>query len=105
MERLLIAIAIVAVVGVVALVAQRRRRPDAPTQRAYRVPEQLDRTDFSGLDVLAQVGSLSVQGASLVAVGPLPSLTGRGSLRVSSSPGLMSGSPSSQSSPPQATSP
>ena len=48
MERLLIAIAIVAVVGVVALVAQRRRRPDAPTQRAYRVPEQLDRTDFSG---------------------------------------------------------
>ncbi len=46
MERLLIAAAIVAVVGVVALVARARRRPDAPTQRRYSVPEQLDRADF-----------------------------------------------------------
>ncbi len=46
MERVLIAVAIVAVVGIVALVAQRRRVPDAPTQRRYRVPEQLDRSDF-----------------------------------------------------------
>ncbi|MEM8621633.1 MAG: hypothetical protein AAGF73_18140 [Actinomycetota bacterium] len=47
MERLLIAVVIIAVVAVVALIAQRRRRPDAPTQRAYRVPEQLDRADFA----------------------------------------------------------
>ncbi|NND74653.1 MAG: thioredoxin family protein [Ilumatobacter sp.] len=46
MERLLIAAAIVVVVGVVALVARTRRRPDAPTQRRYSVPEQLDRADF-----------------------------------------------------------
>ncbi len=47
MERLLIAAVIVVIVVVVAAVAQRRRTPDAPTQRTYRVPEQLDRSDFA----------------------------------------------------------
>lgn len=28
------------------MVVQRRRTPDAPTQRRYNVPEQLDRSDF-----------------------------------------------------------
>lgn len=46
MERLLVALLIVAVVGIVALVVRRRRVPDAPTQRRYRVPEQLDRSRF-----------------------------------------------------------
>lgn len=44
--RLLIALAIVAVAAIVAVVVQRRRTPDAPTQRRYNVPEQLDRADF-----------------------------------------------------------
>lgn len=48
MERVLIAAAIVVVVAVIAAVVQRRRRPDVPTQRRYRVPEQLDRGDFDG---------------------------------------------------------
>jgi hypothetical protein len=47
-ERLVIAIVIVAAVAVVALVARRRRVPDAPTQRRYTVPDQLDRSDFAG---------------------------------------------------------
>ncbi len=38
---------IVAVAAGVAYVVQRRRTPDAPTQRRYNVPEQLDRADFS----------------------------------------------------------
>lgn len=46
MARLLIALVIVAVAVGVAFVAQRRRAPDAPTQRRYNVPEQLDRADF-----------------------------------------------------------
>ena len=46
MTRLLIALAIVAVAAGVAYVAQKRRAPDAPTQRRYNVPEQLDRADF-----------------------------------------------------------
>jgi thioredoxin-related protein len=45
-SRVLIALAIVAVAAVVAYVVQRRRVPDAPTQRRYNVPEQLDRADF-----------------------------------------------------------
>jgi thiol-disulfide isomerase/thioredoxin len=44
--RLLIALAIVAVAAGVAFIVQRRRVPDAPTQRRYNVPEQLDRADF-----------------------------------------------------------
>ena len=47
MERLLIALLIVIVVGVVAAVVRRRRPVDAPTQRSYEVPRQLDRTDFA----------------------------------------------------------
>jgi hypothetical protein len=47
MERLVIAIVIVAVVAVVALVARRRRTVDAPTQRRYTTPDQLDRSDFA----------------------------------------------------------
>lgn len=46
MSRVLIALAIVAVAAAVAYVVQRRRVPDAPTQRRYNVPEQLDRSDF-----------------------------------------------------------
>ena len=46
MTRLLIALVIVAVAAGVAYVAQKRRAPDAPTQRRYNVPEQLDRADF-----------------------------------------------------------
>jgi len=46
MERLVVALLIVAIVGVVAFVVRRRRVPDAPTQRRYAVPEQLDRSRF-----------------------------------------------------------
>lgn len=46
MERLVIAAAIVIVVGVVALVSRNRRVADAPTQREFNVPQQLDRSDF-----------------------------------------------------------
>lgn len=45
-ERLAIALVIVAIVGAIALVARRRRTPDAPTQRRYATPDQLDRSDF-----------------------------------------------------------
>jgi len=48
--RLLIALVIVAVAAGVAYVVQRRRTPDAPTQRRYNVPEQLDRDDFDRPD-------------------------------------------------------
>ncbi|MEL6893502.1 MAG: hypothetical protein AAFP84_18060, partial [Actinomycetota bacterium] len=44
--RLVIAILIVVAVAIVAQVARRRREPDAPTQRRYTVPEQVDRVDF-----------------------------------------------------------
>lgn len=47
MTRLLIALVIVAVAAAAAYVVQRRRVPDAPTQRRYNVPEQLDRNDFA----------------------------------------------------------
>lgn len=46
MARLLIALVIVAVAAGVAYVVQQRRAPDAPTQRRFNVPEQLDRADF-----------------------------------------------------------
>ena len=46
MERLIVAAVIVVVVGAVALVARTRRTPDAPTQRRYNVPQQIDRSDF-----------------------------------------------------------
>ncbi len=46
MTRLIIAIVIVVFVAVIAQVARRRRTVDAPTQRTYAVPEQIDRDDF-----------------------------------------------------------
>ncbi len=46
MAGLLIALVIVIVAAAVAYVAQQRRAPDAPTQRRFNVPEQLDRADF-----------------------------------------------------------
>ena len=46
MERLVVALAIAVIVGVIALVVRRRRVPDAPTQRRYSAPEQLDRSRF-----------------------------------------------------------
>jgi len=46
MDRVIVALVIVAVVAVVAVVARRRRVPDAPTQRRFTAPEQLDRNDF-----------------------------------------------------------
>ena len=50
MARVLIALVIVVVAAGVAYVVQRRRVPDAPTQRRYHVPEQLDRADFARPD-------------------------------------------------------
>lgn len=50
MERLVVALVIVAVVGVVAVVARRRRVADAPTQRRFEAPAQLDRGDFDRAD-------------------------------------------------------
>lgn len=50
MDRLVITAAIVAVVAVVAIVVRSRRSADAPTQRRYTVPEQLDRADFARPD-------------------------------------------------------
>lgn len=47
MDRLIVALVIVVVVVVVALVARRRRVIDAPTQRRFSAPEQLDRNDFA----------------------------------------------------------
>ena len=47
MTRLAIAIAIMALVAIAALVARRRHTPDAPTQRQYSVPDQVDRADFA----------------------------------------------------------
>jgi protein-disulfide isomerase len=50
MDRVVVALLIVVVVAVVAVVAGRRRIPDAPTQRRYSVPTQLDRHDFGRPD-------------------------------------------------------
>jgi protein-disulfide isomerase len=45
MERVLIAVGIAVAVAVLAW-ALERRRPQAPTQRRWAVPDQLDRADF-----------------------------------------------------------
>jgi len=50
MDRLLVAALIIVVVGTIALVARRRRVPDAPTQRRFEAPTQLDRSDFDRPD-------------------------------------------------------
>jgi len=47
-ERLVVALLLIAVALLIAGYVQ-RRRPDAPTQaRSVAIPQQLDRTDFSG---------------------------------------------------------
>jgi alpha-D-ribose 1-methylphosphonate 5-triphosphate diphosphatase PhnM len=48
--RVVIALVIVAAAAAVAWYVRRRRVPDAPTQRRYSVPEQLDRADFARQD-------------------------------------------------------
>lgn len=50
MDRLVVALAIVVVAAIVAIVAKRRRVPDAPAQRRYSAPTQLDRGDFARPD-------------------------------------------------------
>lgn len=50
MERLVIAAVIIIVVGAVALISRQRRVADAPTQREFNVPQQLDRNDFARPD-------------------------------------------------------
>ncbi len=50
MDRLLIVVVIVTAVGIIATVARTRRRVDAPTQRRFAVPQQLDRADFPRSD-------------------------------------------------------
>lgn len=46
MAQLLVAVSIAGVVSIVALVVRRRRRSDAPTQKIWSVPEQLDPLDI-----------------------------------------------------------
>lgn len=46
MERLLVAVVIVGAVAIVAVIVRRRRTPDAPTQRRFSAPTQLDRAEF-----------------------------------------------------------
>jgi hypothetical protein len=50
MDRLIVALVIVAVVAAVAVIARRRSVPDAPTQRRFSAPVQLDRNDFARPD-------------------------------------------------------
>ena len=45
MERVWLAVAIAVAVAALAMVLQ-RRRPEAPSQRRWAVPDQLDRADF-----------------------------------------------------------
>ena len=59
MERVIVAVVIVIVVGIIAVVARRRRVPDAPTQRRFSAPEQLDRSDFARPDALWLVAVFS----------------------------------------------
>ncbi len=50
MERLIVALVIVVIVGAIAVLQRRRRTPDAPTQRKFTAPQQLDRNDFDRPD-------------------------------------------------------
>lgn len=47
MTDILVAVGIAVAVAVVALVMRRRQRTDAPTQRTFAVPSQIDRGDFA----------------------------------------------------------
>jgi hypothetical protein len=49
-ERAVVAIVLVAIAVVVAVVLDRRHKSDAPTQAAWTVPGQLDRSDFARPD-------------------------------------------------------
>jgi len=49
-DRVVVAVAIIAVVAIFAVIARSRRTPDAPTQRAAAIPDQLDRSDFDRPD-------------------------------------------------------
>lgn len=69
MERLVITAVIVLFVGVLALVNKRRRVPDAPTQRRFVAPEQLDRADFPRPEapwLVAVFSSATCDGCQLV---------------------------------------
>jgi hypothetical protein len=46
MDRVIIAVVLAAVVVAVGVLYQRRRGSEAPTQRRWAVPDQLDREDF-----------------------------------------------------------
>ncbi len=50
MAQVFIAVIIVAIVSAIALVARHRRRADAPTQKSWTVPEQIDPHDIFGED-------------------------------------------------------
>ncbi|MGA0879177.1 MAG: TlpA family protein disulfide reductase [Ilumatobacteraceae bacterium] len=55
MTNLVVALSIAAVVIAVAMVTRRGRKHDAPTQRTFTVPTQIDRRDFvSGPDEISE---------------------------------------------------
>ena len=58
MTQVFIAIVIAAIVSAVALVARQRRRSDAPTQKSWTVPEQIDPRDIFGVDPTTGAGDV-----------------------------------------------
>lgn len=52
MSNVVIAVSIVVVVGLVALAARRRQMSDAPTQKVFSVPSQIDRSDFNSSETI-----------------------------------------------------
>ncbi len=76
MERVLLAVGIALVVFALALVLQ-RRRPDAPSQRQWAVPAQVDRADFQrpGAPWLVAVFSSSTCGGCTTAIERAQALT------------------------------
>ena len=46
-SNVVVAVSIIVVVSLVALLARRRQVSDAPTQKVFTVPSQIDRTDFN----------------------------------------------------------
>ena len=59
MSQIVIAVAVASVVSAGALMARRRRRADAPTQRTWTVPEQIDPRDIFGSDSADVAGNVS----------------------------------------------